>query len=69
MTAPRRTPWVGDQVHDTATDRAAIITDVQHGSTYLLRPPHGAGPHWTTTDPTHLTVTIPREQRRAEDRI
>ncbi|MFJ4004363.1 hypothetical protein ACIPWL_13025 [Streptomyces sp. NPDC090023] len=49
-------PWVGDAVRDGATGRKAIVTDVQHGSRYILRPHAGGGPTWVAEDPERLTV-------------
>ncbi|MDW4902875.1 hypothetical protein RB625_31120 [Streptomyces californicus] len=51
--------WVGDTVHDEATDRKAIVTDVQKGFTFILRPESGGGQPWTAEDPTKLTVIEP----------
>lgn len=62
MTGQRK-PWVGDQVHDDATDREGIVSDVKGGTTYVLRHLHGGGLIWTTSDPGRLTVTVPREKR------
>lgn len=47
-------PWVGDEVYDGATGRKAIVTDVQGGSQYILRPHTGGGPHWVAEDPERL---------------
>ncbi|MFJ1600212.1 hypothetical protein [Streptomyces sp. NPDC088261] len=54
--------WVGDQVHDGATDRKAIVTDVQQGTTYILRPIWGGGGNWVAEDAEKLTVTEPLVQ-------
>ncbi|MGA5649366.1 hypothetical protein [Streptomyces seoulensis] len=54
-------PWVGDAVRDGATGRKAIVTDVQRGSRYILRPHAGGGPTWVAEDPETLTV-VTREQ-------
>ncbi len=62
------TPWVGDQVHDAAADREAVITDVWDGR-YILRPVFGAGTRWAASDPLRLSLTKSREQRVAEGRI
>ncbi len=61
--------WIGDQVYDAATDRQAVITDVEKDDVYVLRPVYGAGSRWTATDPARLTLTMPRAQRVAEGRI
>jgi hypothetical protein len=50
-------------VHDDATDREGIVSDVKGGTTYVLRHLHGGGLIWTTSDPGRLTVTVPREKR------
>lgn len=52
-------PWIGDQVHDGAADRKAIVTDVRHGTAYVLRPIWGGGDTWEAEDPEKLTVTAP----------
>ncbi|MEU6817027.1 hypothetical protein [Streptomyces sp. NPDC046860] len=54
-------PWVGDAVHDGATGRKAIVTDVQGGEAYVLRPHAGGGPAWVAKDAEKLTV-ITRDQ-------
>ncbi|MEU3183303.1 hypothetical protein ABZ707_03690 [Streptomyces sp. NPDC006923] len=56
--------WVGDQVHDGATDRKAIVTDVQGGSRFILRPIWGMGENWVAEDPEKLTVTGPAQGAR-----
>ncbi|MGW5198658.1 hypothetical protein [Streptomyces spiralis] len=59
----KKTPWVGDQVHDAHADREGVITDVKSG-TYILRPVHRYwGETWTASDPEKLTVTMSREER------
>ncbi|MFJ4869603.1 hypothetical protein [Streptomyces sp. NPDC088757] len=50
---------MGDQVHDEATGRKAIVTDVRKGSVYILRPVAGGGAFWEIEDPGRLTVTKP----------
>ncbi|MFI8346427.1 hypothetical protein [Streptomyces sp. NPDC085596] len=49
-------PWVGDAVRDGATGRKAIVTDVQGGERYILRPHAGGGPTWVAEDPEGLTM-------------
>ncbi|MFJ2649107.1 hypothetical protein ACIO1C_20520 [Streptomyces sp. NPDC087420] len=51
--------WVGDQVYDGTTDRKAIVTDVQQGTTYVLGPILGGGENWVAEDAEKLTVTEP----------
>ncbi|AJE83851.1 regulatory protein [Streptomyces albus] len=67
MTA-RSAARVGDQIRDVNADRSGIVTDMSDG-TYVLRPVHGGGTWWTVSDPTHLEVTMTREQRAAEGRV
>ncbi|MFJ9917677.1 hypothetical protein ACIRSF_00030 [Streptomyces rubiginosohelvolus] len=47
---------MGDTVHDEVTDRKAIVTDVQKGTTFILRPEAGGGENWVAQDPEKLTV-------------
>ncbi|WP_446038658.1 hypothetical protein [Streptomyces sp. SID1121] len=42
-----------------ATDRKAVVTDVQQGTTYILRPIWGGGGNWVAEDAEKLTVTEP----------
>ncbi|MFE2941058.1 hypothetical protein ACFXKG_18635 [Streptomyces sp. NPDC059255] len=53
--------WVGDQIHDKATDRDGIVTDVRSG-TYVLRPLYGGGKEWTAEDGGTLTVVVPLDE-------
>ncbi|MGW3153986.1 hypothetical protein ACWDG9_04670 [Streptomyces sp. NPDC001073] len=53
--------WVGDTVHDEIADKTAIVTDVQRGSTFILRPPSGGGESWVAQDPSKLTVVEPAQ--------
>lgn len=62
MPVPGR-PWVGDEVRDETTGRAAIITDVRGGQSYVLRPVIGAG-EWIAEDPGRLTLVRRRQDRR-----
>lgn len=52
--------WVGDQGHDAAAGREAVITDVR-GGTYLLRPVYGRAEEWTADSDAYLTVTVPQQ--------
>jgi hypothetical protein len=61
MTARRRA-WVGDLIHDEDADRRGIVTDVQGGRVWVLRPEAGPG-RWTSDRPELLTVVTPRESR------
>ncbi|MEU8624077.1 hypothetical protein [Streptomyces sp. NPDC048669] len=58
-----RKPWVGDLIHDGDADRLGIVTDVQGGAVWLLRPECGYG-RWTSGRPDRLTVVTPREEMR-----
>ncbi|MEU5428362.1 hypothetical protein AB0H73_22620 [Streptomyces olivoreticuli] len=55
-------PWVGDEVRDERTGRAAIITDVRRKKLYVLRPVAGTG-EWTAEDPEQLTLVRSRQHR------
>ncbi|MFC4328475.1 hypothetical protein ACFPC0_11615 [Streptomyces andamanensis] len=58
-----RRAWVGDLVRDEETDRHGVVTDVQGGALWVLRPEHGGG-QWTSRRPERLTVVVPRERMR-----
>ncbi|MET7639358.1 hypothetical protein [Streptomyces sp. NPDC005438] len=57
----KRSPWVGDLVHDEDTDRDGIVTDVQGGALWVLRPEMGTGRQWTSEHPERLTVLEARQ--------
>lgn len=54
-------PWVGDLVHDEATNRTGILSDVRKG-VYVLRPEYGPG-EWFCEAPDRLRLVVPREER------
>ncbi|MEV6088873.1 hypothetical protein AB0N39_02120 [Streptomyces cellulosae] len=55
-----RSPWVGDLIHDEDTERRGIVTDVQGGAVWVLRPEAGPG-LWTSEHPDRLTVLESRQ--------
>ncbi|MEU6083764.1 hypothetical protein [Streptomyces sp. NPDC047108] len=59
----RRTPWVGDLIHDRDAGRRGIVTDVRGGALWVLRPESGPG-RWTSPQPDHLVLVTPRARMR-----
>lgn len=59
----KRTPWVGDQVRDSAAGMEGIVNDVKPDGTYVLRPLHNRFQHWTSPNADTLEVTVSREER------
>ncbi|MDX3855057.1 MULTISPECIES: hypothetical protein [unclassified Streptomyces] len=57
-----RTPWVGDLIHDEDADRRGIVTDVQGGAVWVLRPELGPGRWWTSEHPERLTLLESRQR-------
>ncbi|MER7664522.1 MULTISPECIES: hypothetical protein [unclassified Streptomyces] len=56
----KRSPWVGDLIHDEDADRRAIVTDVSGGTLWVLRPEYGVG-LWTSEHPERLTLLESRQ--------
>ncbi|MCK8681402.1 hypothetical protein [Streptomyces lichenis] len=52
---------MGDLVLDEDTEREGIVTDVQNGSVWALRPEQGPGT-WTMEDPDRPAVLTFREE-------
>lgn len=63
MSEARRSPWVGDLVRDEDAGRCGVVTDVEGGVVWVLRPEAGPG-RWTSDRPERLTVVTPRERMR-----
>lgn len=57
----KRSPWVGDLIHDEDAGRRGIVTDVQGGAVWVLRPEAGPG-RWTSEQPERLSVVTLREE-------
>jgi hypothetical protein len=59
---------VGDLVED-GEGHQAIVTDIKHGETWVLRPPSGGTTtQWETDDPSSLHVLETRASRLSRER-
>ncbi|WP_159027836.1 hypothetical protein [Streptomyces pactum] len=64
----KRTPWVGDQVHDAGAGKEGVITDVKRDGTYILREVCSWALTWTVPNAEKLSVTVSREERIKRER-